>query len=181
VGRGASGYERELKELLQGAPESVARYYRVVPPVDRFEVDDELKNRPFLVLRGAGSLGFDLVALREGLAFPIEVKASKEPTIPFSAASGRAEKQLSDHRARVARVGVTIFYVYRRVGLRDEDPWRVFLASQIPQRGALRFIGNKVPIVEQTANGHSILRWEKGLPLHVFLKLVRYYRLDRSE
>ncbi len=178
VRRSASGYERELKELLQGKPESVARYYRVVPPLDRGVVD-RLQRAPFLVIRGAGSLGFDLVALRDDFAFPIEVKASAESTIHFSAASGRAQDQLEAYRKVVERVGITVFYAYRRVGVRDADPWRIFLASKRTLQGHLRFVAGRVPSVETTATGNSILHWENGMALHEFLKLVLSF-VDRG-
>jgi Holliday junction resolvase len=171
VGRSSSGYERELKELLQGKPESIARYYRLVPPIERGVVD-RLQRAPFLVIRGAGSLGFDLVALRDDFAFPIEVKASAESTILFSAASGRAQEQLEAYRKIVHRVGITIFYAYRRVGVRDADPWRIYLASQKSTRGHLRFVAEHMPSVETTPSGNTVLRWESGMPLHEFMKLV---------
>jgi Holliday junction resolvase len=59
-----SVYERELKKLLTA-------------------------NR-FLVVRAAGSLGVDLVAINSNVAFPIEVKASRTTRLQFSACSGRA-------------------------------------------------------------------------------------------
>jgi Archaeal holliday junction resolvase (hjc) len=177
VGRSSSGYERELKELLQGEPESIARYYRLVPPIDRAMVD-RLQRAPFLVIRGAGSLGFDLVALRDDFAFPIEVKASVASTIRFSAASGRAQSQLEAYRKVVERVGITVFYAFRRIGVRDADPWRVYLASPRALHGHLRFVAGQMPTVDATPNGNSILHWEKGMPLFEFLKLILYF-VDR--
>ncbi|MFZ1023433.1 MAG: Holliday junction resolvase [Thermoplasmata archaeon] len=178
MGRSSSGYERELKELLQGRPESIARYYRLVPPLERGVVD-RLQRAPFLVIRGAGSLGFDLVALRDDFAFPIEVKASAESTIHFSAASGRAQEQLEAYRKVVSRVGITIFYAYRRVGVRDADPWRIYLASPKSVRGHLRFVAGRMPSVETTPSGNSVLHWESGMPLHEFMNLVLTF-VDRT-
>ena len=80
----------------------------------------EHRERPFLVVRGAGSLGFDLVALRRELALPVEVKASAESSILFSAASGRAADQLEAHRTAVERVGLVAVYAYRK----DRTPGR---------------------------------------------------------
>jgi Holliday junction resolvase len=86
VGRSASAYERELKELLQGEREAVDRYARSLPIGERERFRTALR-APFLVVRAAGSLGFDLVALRSEFAFPLEVKSSTADTIRFSAAS----------------------------------------------------------------------------------------------
>jgi len=134
---------------------------------------ERLIEQPFLIIRAAGSLGFDLVALRRDFAVPIEVKASSEPVIRFSAASGRANEQLEAHRKAVARVGLVVLYAYRRIGLQQSERWRVFLAGEIPQRGVLRFVCRRLPPVSKTPEGNGILRWEEGMPLSKFLYQAR--------
>jgi hypothetical protein len=174
VGRGSSAYERELRTLLEGEPEAVRAYARALPPGARASFE-RLIHEPFLVIRGAGSLGFDLVAMRREFALPLEVKASSEGVIRFTAASGRAEAQLAAHRAAVRRVGLTVLYAYRRLGRRSEESWRVFLASRAPDTGALGAICRRVPPVNSTREGNGILRWDEGMPLSVFLEKVRYF------
>ena len=173
VGRGSSAYERELRTLLEGETGAVRSYARVLPPELRGSFE-RLRDEPFLVIRGAGSLGFDLVALRREFAFPLEVKASAEPVIRFTAASGRADAQLAAHREAVGRVGLTVLYAYRRLGLRNEESWRIFLASPPPEWGVLKYLCRRLPPVNTTREGHGILRWEEGLPLSRFLDQVRY-------
>jgi hypothetical protein len=173
VGRGASSYERELRTLLEGEPGAVRAYARSLPPEERTSFE-QLIAEPFLVIRGAGSLGFDLVALRRDFAFPLEVKASSEDVIRFTAASGRADTQLAAHRQAVGRVGLTVLYAYRRLGRRAEEPWRIFLASPLPERGVLRVICRRLPPVSATREGHGILRWAEGMPLSLFLDQVRF-------
>lgn len=173
VGRGSSAYERELRTLLEGEPSTVRAYSRVLAPELR-SAFERLSEEPYLVIRGAGSLGFDLVAMRREFAFPLEVKASSEAVIRFTAASGRADAQLAAHRAAVGRVGLTVLYAYRRLGLRNAEPWRVFLASPPPEWGVLRFLCRRLPPVNTTREGHGILRWEEGMPLSRFLDQVRY-------
>jgi Holliday junction resolvase len=168
VGRSASAYERELRSLLEGQPEAVRSYSRVLPPTERKEFE-RLIDQPFLIIRAAGSLGFDLVALRREYPFPIEVKASSEPVIRFSAASGRANEQLEAHRKAVTRVGLAVMYAYRRVGLRGSETWRLFVAGDLPRTGILRLIFRELPPVSRTSEGNGILRWEEGLPLSRFL------------
>jgi hypothetical protein len=171
-GRGSSAYERELRTLLEGEPAAVRAYARAIPPELR-EQFERLTEEPFLVIRGAGSLGFDLVALRREFAFPLEVKASTEPVIRFTAASGRADAQLAAHRAAVGRVGLTVLYAYRRLGLRGQESWRLFLGSPAPEEGRLRYICRRLPPVNSTREGHGILRWEEGLELSRFLSIFR--------
>jgi hypothetical protein len=172
VGHSSSAYEREFRSLLEGQPEAVRAYARILPPTDRAEFE-RLIDQPFLIIRAAGSLGFDLVALRRDFAFPIEVKASSEPVIRFSAASGRANAQLEAHRKAVARVGLAVLYAYRRIGHRGDETWRVFLAGRLPEPGTLRLLCQRLPPVSQTAEGNGILRWEEGMPLSRFLYVVR--------
>jgi Holliday junction resolvase len=171
VGHSSSAYERELRSLLEGQPDAVRSYARSLPPTERAQFE-RLIERPFLIIRAAGSLGFDLVALRREFAFPLEVKASSDSVIRFSAASGRANAQLASHRKAVARVGLTVLYAYRRVGLRGSESWRVFLAGAVPDTGVLKYICRRLPPVSETAEGNGILRWEEGQPLSQFLGRV---------
>lgn len=171
MGRSASAYERELKELLQGDSDALQRYGRALDPADR-AVLDGVRRSPFLVVRAAGSLGFDLVALRNEFAFPLEVKASQEDTIRFSSASGRASAQLEEHRRAVERVGLVVLYAYRRIGLRRGDPWRVYATGEAPPRGSVGLLRRRLPSVESTRGGNGVLRWDSGMPLVRFLEYV---------
>ena len=173
VGRSSSSYEREFRSLLEGQPEAVRSYARSLPPTERPEFA-RLIDQPFLIVRGAGSLGFDLVALRRELAFPIEVKASSEPVIRFSAASGRANEQLHAHQRAVERVGLTVLYAYRRIGLRSAETWRLYVAGNLPEGGILRLVCRRLPQVGRTPEGNGVLRWDDGLPLSRFLYQARF-------
>jgi len=173
VGHGSSAYERELRSLLEGQPDAVRSYARALPPSGRTEFE-RLIEQPFLIIRAAGSFGFDLVALRREFAFPLEVKASAEPVIRFSAASGRANAQLEAHRKAVGRVGLTVLYAYRRVGLRATENWRIFVAGEIPSSGRIGALCRRLPPVSKTPEGNGILRWEEGRPLSEFLSHVHF-------
>jgi hypothetical protein len=171
VGHSFGGYERALRSILGGDAASVRSYSRTLPPADRpgFE---RLIREPFLVVRAAGSFGFDLVALRREFAFPIEVKASASSTIPFTAASGRAGEQLEAHRRAVARVGLMVIYAYRRLGLRGEECWRLYLEGERPRGAIAGYVFQTVPVVSRTRDGNAILRWEEGMPLSRFVDRV---------
>ena len=173
VGHGSSAYERELRSLLEGQPEAVRSYARSLSPTHRPDFE-RLIEQPFLIIRAAGSLGFGLVALRREFAFPLEVKASSEPVIRFSAASGRANVQLESHRKAVERVGLTVLYAYRRVGLRAAENWRIYVAGEIPSLGRIGALCRRLPPVSRTPEGNGILRWDEGRPLSEFLAHVHY-------
>ncbi|MEM0129403.1 MAG: Holliday junction resolvase [Thermoplasmata archaeon] len=171
--RGGSAYERELKEILQGVPDRIRRYARHLPPADRGEFE-RIVDRPFLVIRAAGSLGFDLVALRREFAFPLEVKSSREASVRFTANSGRALDQLASHRHAVERVGLMVLYAYRRVGEAGEEPWRLFSAGGSPSAGGvIGVLSRRLPPIETTREGNAILRWDSGMPLSSFVRTVR--------
>lgn len=171
--RNASSYERELREILEGEPARVRGYSRYLPATERSQFE-RITDRPFLVVRAAGSLGFDLVALRREFAFPLEVKASGEETFRFTAAGGRALDQLAAHRRSMARVGLMALYAYRRIGMRSEEPWRLFLASPPVTDGMLGVLGRRLPAIELTRQGNAILRWGSGMPLSEFLRVLAY-------
>ncbi len=171
--RYASAYERELKDLLQGDPRAVRAYAKGLEPSDRTEFE-RIIDEPFLVIRAAGSLGLDLIALRREFAFPLEVKSSAEDTIYFTAAGGRGLVQLEGHRKAVARVGLTVLYAYRRVGYRDPDPWRMYIGTKAPIRGILNLVCRRLPTLDTTREGNAIIHWEQGLPLSRFLATVRF-------
>ncbi len=171
VGHSFGGYERALRSLLSGEPSAVRTYARSLPPEGRPSFE-RLVREPFLVVRAAGSFGFDLVALRREFAFPIEVKASAEPVIRFTAASGRASEQLAAHRAAVAKVGLMVIYAYRRLGLRGEECWRLFLEGSRPNGAVVGYVFQPVPMISRTREGNGILRWEEGMPLSRFVERV---------
>ncbi len=173
MSRSSSGYERELKDLLQGERTAVDRYARALEPTER-ESFRRAVETPFLVIRAAGSLGFDLVALRNEFAFPLEVKASSHDTIHFTAASGRAAEQLEEHRRSVERVGLIVLYAFRRIGHRDGDPWRIFAAPTAAPSGRLGLLRQRLPVVDRTRLGNAVLRWNDGMPLVRFLERVSY-------
>lgn len=176
MGTSAWAYERELKGVLQGEREALRRYRREADRPEDLARLDRLSQRPFLVVRAAGSHGFDLVALRERLILPIEVKSSGAETIHFSAASGRASEQYRQLVRQTREARLLLLYAFRRVGLRGEDPWRLFSAepNAVPLDGFAGLVARRVPPVDQTSAGHRVLRWEKGVPLLSFLDWLLY-------
>ncbi len=169
MGVGATQYERELRALLEGEREALRHYARYVAPEHRRTLD-RLQRGPFLVVRAAGSHGFDLVAMRAGFAFPIEAKASAESVIRFSSASGRMTDQLEEHLEAARRGGLVVLYAYRRLGTRDGEPWRLFTPqTDHAHHGRVEYLRNHLPPIERTREGNGVLRWDNGLPLSGFL------------
>jgi Holliday junction resolvase len=165
-----SSYERELKAILEGDSETLQRYRKNSSSQQTLDALDELERHPFLVVRAAGSHGFDLVALRGSLTLPIEVKCSGHPVIHFTASKGRNKEQYEALLAHTSKAGLALFYAYRLVGgVRGDDPWRLFSSTNVPEKGVVRVVASKTPQVDRTSSGNQVLRWSDGKPLMEFV------------
>lgn len=162
-------FERELKGVLRG-DEDVLR--RATRSCSEEETKDywRIVDRPFTVLRAAGSLGIDLVALRDDVAFPIEVKASKGQTLWLSN-TRRTLAQAQDLLEECARSQLLPLYAYRRKNVRG-DRWRIFTLDEAEVSGRLRKLQGAIPKASTSKEGNYIMRWDTGLPLHAFIDLV---------
>lgn len=172
----ASIYEREIKSILSGNEKIINKIGLFFPPevINNFRL---IKKIPFIVIRGAGSLGFDLVALRGEFAFPIEVKCSSSDTIRFSTASGRLEKQANIYIKQCIRSRLVPIYIYRKKSQEkrlDYDPWRLFTLqlSSLELTGRSKLIYERIPKISETVYGYKIVRWSEGLPLNKFIEYI---------
>lgn len=167
----SSVYERELKGILSAEEGVLDKMTRACPP-EQAAAFRKAKAKPFLVVRGAGSLGVDLVALRGDVSFPIEVKSASSDTIRFSDAGGRNHEQAEAMQRECARAAVIPLYAFRRKGVRGADPWRILTlpTEGLPPRTALLY--DRIPKVERTNGGNFVLRWEDGMPLTKLLELL---------
>jgi Holliday junction resolvase len=159
-------YERELKRILHGDLDVIQKATR---SCDDKETESYLKitDKPFVVSRAAGSMGFDLIALRGDISFPIEVKSSKGKTLRFSK-SIKNQDQAKWMISECDRSGLFPLYAYRLKRQRG-DSWRVFALEVDGVKGRLKLVYNRIPKIEKSALGHHILRWEDGMPLNKFI------------
>ena len=166
----SSVYERELKGILSGEEDVIRKAIKTCNPE---EVASYLKarQRPFLVVRGAGSLGVDLVALRGDVSFPIEVKSANKDVIHFADGSKRNQEQAEQMQRECSRASVIPLYAFRRKGVRG-DSWRVMTlpTENLPPRIAVLY--DRIPKVDRTAAGNYALRWQAGLPLSRFVEYL---------
>lgn len=167
----SSSWERELKAILQG---DLAKLEGVLArlPADQAAAYRLVTGMPFLVVRAAGSLGADLVALRGDISFPIEVKSSKQARIFFSDSSGRATEQARRLRAKCTAARVFPVYAYRRKGRVDGDRWRILTVPVTGLEGIPAYLHSRLPQARLSPKGNLVLVWDEGLPLHRFLERV---------
>ncbi len=163
----ASGtYERELKRILHGDLDVIDKATRSCSPKEK-ECYLRIVDKPFVVSRAAGSMGFDLIALRGDVSFPIEVKSSVGKTLRFSK-SVRNRDQAKWMIGECDRAGLFPVYAYRLKRQRG-DSWRVFAMEVDTVKGRLKVMYERLPKIEKSSLGHHILRWEDGMPLHKFI------------
>jgi Holliday junction resolvase len=159
-------FERELKGILRGDERVLRRVTRSCSPEER-EDYWKIGERPFTVLRAAGSLGIDLVAIRGDVSFPIEVKASKRRTVWLSK-SQRTIAQARELLEECSKSRVLPIYAYRLKNSRG-DSWRIFTVDGVAVSGILERIQGDLPKVNVSKGGYYILRWSEGWPLHRFI------------
>jgi len=164
-------FERELKRLLANDEKTMTNMLKTCDEDERrgyLSID----RYPFVVIRAAGSLGVDLVAIRGDLALPIEVKSSAEDTLRFSR-NQRLSEQAQRMKDDCELADLVPIYAFRLKGMRG-DPWRVFTLETSPISGRLGLIQRRLPSIEENAKGNLIMRWNDGMKLSRFIEYLAF-------
>jgi len=163
-------YERELKYLLAGDEKTIRTMVKTCDDIERSGYTSIVDN-PFVVIRAAGSLGVDLVALRWDFSFPIEVKSSNDTLLRFSK-NPRLTEQADKMIDECQRASLIPIYAFRLKGHRG-DPWRIFsLPMECELKGKMRLVQNMIPKAEINNNGNFMMRWENGMKLSKFIEYM---------
>ncbi|MFH1100549.1 MAG: Holliday junction resolvase [Methanobacteriota archaeon] len=163
----SSQYERELKSILEGNNSSLLKATKTCSAIEKEKYYSILK-KPFIVVRGAGSLGVDLVALRGDISFLLEIKASIEDTLHFSSVSGKLQVQAESMRTACEKTGTLPIYAYRLKNYRG-DSWRLFTMDVSGLEGRIQVLHKRLPRLSLSKKGSYIMRWNDGLPLSDFI------------
>ena len=163
----SSQYERELKYILEGDTNILSKVTKTCSSVEKDHYFSILK-KPFIVVRAAGSLGVDLVALRGDVSFLVEIKASIEDTLHFSSVSGKLQKQAESMRHGCEKTKTLPIYAFRLKSQRG-DSWRLFTMEVPGLEGRINILQKKLPKLESSKAGSYIMRWHDGLPLSEFI------------
>jgi len=166
----ASQYERELKGILEGELKIISK---ITKTCSTLEKDNYLKisNKPFAVIRAAGSLGIDLVAVRGDVSFLIEVKTSIEDILHFSSMGGKPQKQAENMIKTCEKTKTLPVYAFRAKGVHG-DSWRIFTLGISGLEGRLSVVHNRLPKIKLSKNGNFVMRWEEGMPLSDFISYI---------
>lgn len=165
-------YERELKNLMSGDPKLIDKITKTCSEEEK-KGYDSLKTNPFVMIRAAGSLGVDLVALRWDCSFPIEVKSSIDETLHFSR-NPRLMEQATKMKEECQTAHLLPVYAFRLKRCKG-DPWRIFALPTEELKGNMRLVQGQVPKIEYNDKNHYIMKWCKGIKLSDF---VRYLNLQ---
>ena len=162
-----SQYERELKFILHGDEEFIRKKIKAMDSDTHFNYLKILE-QPFIVIRAAGSLGVDLVAVRGDISFPIEVKFSSKKLIHLSNTQHLIQ-QAEELREECQRAKMFPIYAHRLKGVRGEDPWRISTIEIDGLSGKNKTLNRMIPKAHVTKAGHIALKWDTGMPLNKFI------------
>jgi len=166
----ASQYERELKGILEGEQKTLMRITKTCSAIEK---DNYMKiyKKPFMVIRAAGSLGVDLVAVRGDISFMTEVKSSVSDTLHFSSVGGKLQKQADDMHKSCKKTKNLPVYAFRLKGQRG-DSWRFFTIDMDELDGNASILHRRIPKLSKSKNGNFVMRWKDGMPLSDFISYL---------
>ena len=163
----SSQYEREFKGILEGDEIVVNRITKTCSIIEKNRYL-KIFEKPFAVIRAAGSLGIDLVAVRGDVSFLVEIKTSIEDILHFSSVGGKLQKQAESMRDICSKTKTLPIYGFRLKGFRG-DSWKIFTLDIDNLEGRLGVLHNRIPKLSKSKNGNFIMRWSDGLPLSDFI------------
>ncbi|MBS3749654.1 MAG: Holliday junction resolvase [Candidatus Thermoplasmatota archaeon] len=165
-----SQYEREFRSILEADEAMLQKITKSCSALER-ENYFNVVNKPFAVIRAAGSLGIDLVAVRGDVSFLIEIKTSSASTLHFSSMSGKLQDQAESMKQLCEKTATLPVYAFRLKRYRG-DSWRIFTLDHSKLQGRLRIVHHRLPTLSQSSNGNYIMRWDDGMPLSDFLNYI---------
>jgi len=163
----ASQYERELKNILEGEIKTLSKITKTCNAVEKVNYLKILE-KPFAVLRAAGSFGVDLVATRGDISFLTEVKTSNKDTLHFSSVGGKLQKQAITMKNVCEKTKTLPIYAFRTKGQRG-DSWRVFSLDLYGLEGRTSILHKRLPKLKKSKNGNFIMKWNEGMSLSDFI------------
>ncbi|MCU0850715.1 MAG: Holliday junction resolvase [Candidatus Thermoplasmatota archaeon] len=163
----SSVYERELKGILEGDEKTLSKITKTCSALEKGNYY-LTQQKPFIVVRAAGSFGVDLVALRGDISFLMEIKSSTTDTLHFSSVDGKLQRQAEKMQRECERTKTLPVYGFRLKG-HGGDSWRLFSMEISQLEGRAKILHNRLPKLGISKNGNFIMRWDDGLPLSDFL------------
>ena len=165
-----SQYERELKNILEGESKTIMKITKTCTTIEKINYS-KISEKPFAVIRAAGSFGIDLVATRGDISFLTEVKSSIEDTIHFSNIGGRLQEQAETMKNICEKTKTLPIYAFRTKGKRG-DSWRIFTMDINNLEGRSNILHRRLPKLRKSKSGNFIMKWDEGMPLSDFISYL---------
>lgn len=159
----SSQYEREFKNILEGEEKALSKITKTCAILEKDNYS-KIRDKPFIVIRAAGSFGVDLVAVRGDISFLVEIKTSVENTLHFSSVGGKLQKQAEIMCDMCEKTKTLPIYAFRLKNFRG-DSWRVFTLDVKGLEGRASVLHKRLPKLEHSKMGNFIMRWDEGMPL----------------
>jgi len=166
----ASQYERELKNILEGDTKTLLKITKTCSVLEKGNYS-KIQERPFAVIRAAGSFGVDLVAARGDISFLTEVKTSIENVLHFSTVGGKLQKQAEIMKKVCEKTKTLPIYAFRNKR-RHGDSWRIFTLDVNGLEGRTNVVHRRLPKLNKSKSGNYIMKWENGMPLSDFISYL---------
>jgi len=166
----ASQYERELKNILEGETKTLSKITKTCSAIEKDNYS-KISDKPFAVIRAAGSFGVDLVAARGDISFLTEVKTSVGDTLHFSSVGGKLQKQAESMKNMCEKTKTLPIYAFRTKGQRG-DSWRIFTFDMEGLEGRTSVLHKRLPKLKKSKNGNFVMRWNEGMPLSDFISYL---------
>lgn len=166
----SSQYERELKSILEGEDKILSKITKTCTAIEKDNYS-KITEKPFAVIRAAGSLGVDLVATRGDISFLTEVKTSVGDILHFSSVGGKLQEQAETMKKMCETTKTLPIYAFRTKGKRG-DSWRIFTLDINGLEGRMGVLHKRLPKLKKSKNGNFIMRWDKGMPLSDFISYL---------
>jgi len=166
----ASQYERELKNILEGETKTLSKITKTCSALEKDNYS-KISDKPFVVVRAAGSFGVDLVATRGDISFLTEVKASVENTLHFSSVGGKLQRQAETMKKVCEKTKTLPIYAFRTKG-QHGDSWRIFTLDINGLEGRTSVLHRRLPKLKKSKSGNFVMRWKEGMPLSDFISYL---------
>jgi len=163
-------YEREFKNILEGETETLSKITKTCSAIEKDNYS-KILDKPFVVIRAAGSFGIDLVATRGDISFLTEVKTSFEDTLHFSSVSGKLQKQAETMKKICEKTKTLPIYAFRTKG-KHGDFWRVFTLDIKGLEGRTSVLNKRLPKIKKSKSGNFVMKWDDGMPLSDFISYL---------
>lgn len=163
----AGQYERELKRILEGVSKTLEKITKTCSTLEKNNYF-KITQKPFAVIRAAGSLGIDLVATRGDISFLTEVKTSVGDTLHFSSMGGKPQQQAETMIKICEKTKCLPIYAFRTKG-QHGDSWRIFTLEIKGLEGRNSIVHKRLPKIKTSKSGNYIMKWDEGMPLSEFI------------